>query len=51
MRRNSKQRGTTGWQCAFLWPNLPAEFPQIARNAVGTGFETDFCASAADVSD
>ena len=35
----------------ILWPNLPAEFHQIARDAVGSGFETDFCASAAEVSD
>ena len=35
----------------ILWPNLPAEFHQIACDAVGPGFETDFCASAAEVSD
>ena len=35
----------------ILWPNLPAEFHQIADDAVGPGFETDFCASAAEVSD
>ena len=35
----------------ILWPNLPAEFHQIARDAVGPGFETDFRASAAEVSD
>ena len=35
----------------ILWPNLPAELRQIARDAVGPGFETDFCASAAEVSD
>jgi hypothetical protein len=35
----------------ILWPNLPAEFQQIARDAVGPGFETEFCPSAADVSD
>ncbi len=28
----------------ILWPNMPAEFEQIARDAVGPGFETDFCA-------
>jgi phosphoglycerate dehydrogenase-like enzyme len=35
----------------ILWPNLPAEFQQIARDAVGPGFETEFCPSAAEVSD
>ena len=35
----------------ILWPNLPAEFHQIARDAVGPGFETEFCANAADASD
>jgi hypothetical protein len=35
----------------ILWPNLPAELHQIARDAIGSGFETDFCASAAEVSD
>ena len=31
----------------ILWPNLPAAFHQIARDAVGAGFETEFCANAA----
>src|SRR5271165_5893548 len=35
----------------ILWPNLPAEYRPIALEAVGPGFETDFCASAAEVSD
>ena len=35
----------------ILWPNIPAEYCQIARDAVGAGFETDFCASAAEVTD
>jgi lactate dehydrogenase-like 2-hydroxyacid dehydrogenase len=35
----------------ILWPNLPAEFHPLAREAVGSGFETDFCANAADVTD
>jgi phosphoglycerate dehydrogenase-like enzyme len=35
----------------ILWPNLPAEYRQIARDAVGAGFETEFCASAAEVTD
>ena len=35
----------------ILWPNLPAEFHQVAHDAVGPGFETEFCANAADVTD
>ena len=35
----------------ILWPNLPTEYRQIARDAVGPGFETDFCANAAEVTD
>ena len=35
----------------ILWPNLPAEFVPVARDAVGSGFETDFCANATEVTD
>ena len=35
----------------ILWPNIPAEFVQVVRDAVGPGFETDFCANFADVTD
>ena len=35
----------------ILWPNLPTEFRQIARDAVGAGFETDFCAGFTEVTD
>ena len=35
----------------ILWPNIPPEFEQIARDAIGAGFETDFCARFSDVTD
>ena len=35
----------------ILWPNLPAEMIPVARDAIGAGFETDFCASPAEVTD
>src|SRR3954469_2348450 len=35
----------------ILWPRLPAEFHQLSREAVGAGFQTDFCTNAADVTD
>jgi lactate dehydrogenase-like 2-hydroxyacid dehydrogenase len=35
----------------ILWPNIPAEFEQIAHEAVGSGFETDFCANFKDVAE
>ena len=35
----------------ILWPNLPAEFEQISRDAVGPGFETEFCRKFSDVTD
>ncbi len=35
----------------ILWPTIPADFEQIARDAIGEGFETDFHASFADVTD
>ena len=35
----------------ILWPNILAEFEQIARDAIGPGFETDFCARFSDVTD
>src|SRR3954463_9209122 len=35
----------------ILWPRLPAEFHQLSREAVGAGFQTEFCAEAEDVTD
>ena len=35
----------------ILWPNLAADYQQVARDAVGPGFQTDFCTNAADVTD
>ena len=35
----------------ILWPNLPAQFVPIATEAVGPGFETEFCAKFEDVTD
>jgi phosphoglycerate dehydrogenase-like enzyme len=35
----------------ILWPNIPPEFIPVVRDAVGPGFETDFCARFADVTD
>ena len=35
----------------ILWPNLPAEYRPIAQEAIGSGFETDFCATPAEVTD
>ncbi len=35
----------------ILWPNISPDYVPVARDAVGPGFETDFCASAADVAD
>jgi phosphoglycerate dehydrogenase-like enzyme len=35
----------------ILWPNIPAEYEQVARDAVGPGFETVFRAKFADVTD
>jgi hypothetical protein len=35
----------------ILWPNIPPEFEQIARDTVGPGFATDFCARFSDVTD
>jgi hypothetical protein len=51
MRRNQQATRNDKMAMRILWPNLPAEFQQIARDAVGSGFETEFYASAADVSD
>ena len=34
-----------------LWPNLPAELRPVVLEAIGSGFQTDFCANAADVTD
>jgi len=35
----------------ILWPNLPDQFVPVARDAIGAGFETDFCANATEVTD
>ena len=35
----------------ILWPSLPAEFHDIAREAVGAGFITEFCTDVAQVTD
>ena len=35
----------------ILWPSLPAQYHQISRDAVGSGFETDFCLGFDQVSD
>jgi len=35
----------------ILWPNIPAEFGQIARDANGPGFEAAVRAAFADVTD
>jgi lactate dehydrogenase-like 2-hydroxyacid dehydrogenase len=35
----------------ILWPNLPPEYHQLSREAVGSGFQTDFSTAYADVSD
>lgn len=35
----------------ILWPNIAAEFETIARDAVGSGFDLDFRANFADVTD
>lgn len=35
----------------ILWPNLPDHLIPVARDAIGPGFETDFCASPAEVTD
>ena len=35
----------------ILWPNMPPEFEQIARDAIGPGFTAEFCANFADVTD
>ena len=35
----------------ILWPNMPAEFQDVARAAVGEGFVTEFCAAYEQVSD
>jgi len=45
---NAKRRGNDT-AMRILWPNLPAELIPVARDAVGLGFETDFCTSPAEV--
>jgi phosphoglycerate dehydrogenase-like enzyme len=50
MRRNIKRWGNE-MAMRILWPNLPAEYRPIALEAIGSGFETDFCATPAEVTD
>ena len=50
MGPNSKRRGNE-MAMRILWPNLPAEFVPVVRDAVGPGFETEFCAAFPDVTD
>ena len=35
----------------ILWPNISPDYVPVARDAVGQDFETDFCTSAAEVTD
>src|SRR5487761_2463686 len=35
----------------ILWPNVPAEFVPVVREAVGPGSETEHCAAFPDVTD
>ena len=35
----------------ILWPNIVPDMVPVVRDAVGAGFETDFCANAAEVTD
>ena len=35
----------------ILWPNLPAPLVPVATEAVGPGFQTEFCEKFADVTD
>jgi lactate dehydrogenase-like 2-hydroxyacid dehydrogenase len=42
---------TTSTLGRILWPSLPAEFHQLSRDAVGPGFDTEFCAKAEEVTD
>jgi phosphoglycerate dehydrogenase-like enzyme len=35
----------------ILWPNIPAGFEQVARDAIGEGFQTYFRAGFSDVTD
>ena len=35
----------------ILWPNIPAEFRQVAQDAIGDGFQAEFCASFDEVTD
>ncbi|HLJ05785.1 MAG TPA: hypothetical protein VKT26_05910, partial [Acetobacteraceae bacterium] len=50
MRRNIKRWGNE-MAMRILWPNLPAEYRPIALEAIGSGFETDFSATPAEVTD
>ena len=42
---------TTPTYGRILWPSLPGQYHEISREAVGPGFQTDFFAAAADVTD
>ena len=35
----------------ILWPNMPTEYRQIARDAIGDGFEAEFCGGFDEVTD
>ncbi len=35
----------------ILWPSIPADSVPVVRDAVGPGFETEFCATASEVTD
>jgi hypothetical protein len=50
MKRNSNRWGNEVAK-RILWPNIPVEFVQVVRDAVGPGFETGFCANFSDVTD
>jgi len=35
----------------ILWPNMPTDYRQVAREAIGDGFEAEFCGGADEVTD
>jgi hypothetical protein len=45
------ERGGSETAMRILRPGIPAEYVQIARDAVGTEFETEFRADFSDVTD
>src|ERR1700722_13711286 len=45
---NGAQRRMT---MRILWPNMPTEWRQVARDAIGDGFEAEFCNSFDEVTD